>query len=64
MEDLARGKRNAVIVSSDIARPVEGDVALPILLNRLNRGGIPDEKILLIMGGGSHKPASGSSEGL
>jgi len=55
VEDLARGKRNAVVVSSDIARPVEGDVALPILLNRLNRGGIPDERILLIMGGGSHK---------
>ncbi len=55
LEDLARGKRNAVIVSSDITRPVEGDVALPILLNRLNRGGIPDERILLIMGGGSHK---------
>jgi nickel-dependent lactate racemase len=56
LEDLARGKGNAVIVSSDIARPVEGDVAVPILLNKLNRGGIPDEKILLIMGGGSHKP--------
>ena len=55
LEDLARGKRNAVIVSSDITRPVEGDVALPILLDRLNRGGIPDGKILLIMGGGSHK---------
>ena len=55
LEELAKGKRNAVIVSSDITRPVEGDVALPILLNRLNQGGIPDERILLIMGGGSHK---------
>jgi len=55
LEDLARGKKNAVIVSSDVTRPVQGDVALPILLNRLNLGGIPDGRILLIMGGGSHK---------
>ncbi len=27
VEDIARGKRDVVIVSSDIARPVEGDVA-------------------------------------
>jgi len=55
LEKIAQGKRNAVIVSSDITRPVEGEVALPILLDRINQGGIPDEKILLVMGGGSHK---------
>ncbi len=55
LEELTKGKRNAVIVSSDVTRPVEGDVALPILLDRLNQGGIPDERILLILGGGSHK---------
>lgn len=56
LEEVARGKKNAVIVASDVTRPVQGDAALPILLNELNQAGIPDEKILLVMGGGSHQP--------
>lgn len=55
LEEIAKGKTNAVIVASDITRPVQGDVALPILINGLNRAGISDDKILLIMGGGSHR---------
>jgi nickel-dependent lactate racemase len=56
LEEMAKGKKNAVIIASDVTRPVQGEIALPLVLNALNRGGIPDGRILLIMGGGSHQP--------
>jgi len=56
LEQLARGKKNAVIIASDVTRPVRGEEAIPLLLNILNRAGIPDRQIQLIMGGGSHVP--------
>lgn len=54
LEEIAKGKKKPVIIASDITRPVQGEVALPLVLNILNRTGIPDKDILLIMGGGSH----------
>ncbi len=56
LEDLARGKKNAVIIASDITRPVQGEIALPLILNSLNRAGMTDQHMVLIMGGGSHRP--------
>jgi len=56
LEEIARGKKNAVIIASDVTRPVQGEIALPLLLNSLNRAGIADKSILLVMGGGSHQP--------
>jgi len=56
LEEIAKGKKNAVVIASDVTRPVQGETVLPLLLDSLNRGGIPDANILLIMGGGSHKP--------
>lgn len=53
---LARGKKNAVIIASDVTRPVRGEEAIPLLLDSLNRAGIADRQILVIMGGGSHVP--------
>lgn len=56
LEEIARGRKNAVIIASDVTRPVQGEVVLPLLLNALNQAGLPDKNILLIMGGGSHQP--------
>ncbi|MBI5968027.1 MAG: nickel-dependent lactate racemase [Deltaproteobacteria bacterium] len=55
LQEIARGKKNAVVIASDVTRPVQGEIALPLILNSLNRGGIADENILLIMGGGTHQ---------
>ncbi len=55
LEEIARGKKSAVIIAGDVTRPTQGEVALPMILGELNRGGIKDENILLIMGGGSHQ---------
>ncbi len=56
LEELARGKKNAVLITCDITRPARWEVALPLVLDTLNRAGIDDDRILLIMGGGSHLP--------
>ena len=55
LEEIGTGKKSAVIIASDITRPVQGEAALPLILNALNQAGIPDRNILLIMGGGSHQ---------
>jgi nickel-dependent lactate racemase len=56
LEEMATERKNAVIIASDVTRPVQGEIALPLMLNCLNHAGIPDNRILLIMGGGSHQP--------
>lgn len=56
LQEIAGGKRNVVIIASDITRPVQGETALPLILNSLNDAGVSDSHILLIMGGGSHQP--------
>jgi nickel-dependent lactate racemase len=56
LEEMAKGRRNAVLIAGDVTRPVQGEVAIPLILNSLNRGGIADKDILLIMGGGTHQP--------
>jgi len=41
LRELARGRRNAVIVVSDRTRPVPNALLLPPLLAELHAGGIP-----------------------
>nr|MDO8081559.1 nickel-dependent lactate racemase [Candidatus Freyarchaeota archaeon] len=53
--DIARRKRNAVIISDDKARPTPSYLIIPALLDELNRAGIPDEKITVIIGRGLHE---------
>ena len=56
LRDLAKGKKNAVLITCDLTRPARWEVALPLVLDTLNQAGIDDDHILLIMGGGSHLP--------
>lgn len=55
LEELAKGKKRAVIIAGDVTRPAQGEVALPLILNTINKAGIADQDILLIMGGGTHQ---------
>lgn len=55
LERLAEGKHNAVIVTSDITRPMPSYKVLPSVLERLNRAGIPDEQITVVFAVGSHR---------
>ena len=56
LETLARGRRNACVVVSDITRPVPHDIILPPLLECLERGGLLPEDITLLVATGLHAP--------
>lgn len=56
LEELASGKKDAVIVIDDISRPTRADKILEIILEKLNASGIPDEKITIIFALGGHRP--------
>ena len=56
---LARGRRDACVVISDITRPVPNKVILPPLLATLEEAGIPREKITILIATGMHRPNEG-----
>ncbi|MCG3196492.1 MAG: Lactate racemase [bacterium] len=55
LSSLASGRRNAVIVISDITRPVPNSTLLPPILETLETSGIPRERILILIGTGMHR---------
>ncbi|MBM4080726.1 MAG: nickel-dependent lactate racemase [Planctomycetes bacterium] len=57
--DLARGKRTACVVVSDVTRPVPNRDILPPLLAALERSGIKREAITLLVATGLHRPNEG-----
>lgn len=56
LHTLARGRRNACVVVSDITRPVPHDIILPPLLECLEQSGIGPEDITLLVATGLHAP--------
>ncbi len=60
LQELARGKKDAVIVVSDITRPVPNTLLLPVIIRHLEQGGIPAEKITILVATGIHRPNEGA----
>ncbi len=58
LHELAGGKRDAIIVTSDITRPTKDHVIVPVILDELNHAGIPDNKIKVIIARGQHRKMS------
>lgn len=58
--ELARGKADAVIVISDITRPVPNALLLPIIIRQLEAAGIPADKITILIATGIHRPNEGA----
>jgi nickel-dependent lactate racemase len=56
IEELAARASRAVIIFDDITRPTPTHLAFPEVLNRLNRGGIPDHQIVALCATGTHRP--------
>lgn len=55
LSHLAKGRKNAVIVTYDYTRPQNvPKYVVPAILEELNAAGLKDEQITLVMGGGSH----------
>lgn len=57
LEELVRGKKNIVIISSDHTRPVPSKIITPILLRRI-RSSQPDANIKILVAAGFHRPSS------
>jgi nickel-dependent lactate racemase len=54
IEDLARPGMEVVLLFDDLQRPTPAHLALPQIMNRLNRAGIPDKRICGICAVGTH----------
>ena len=53
-----RGSARAVIAVTDLTRASPDDVLVPPLLDQLNVGGIPDERITVLVAVGLHRPTT------
>jgi nickel-dependent lactate racemase len=56
LRELARGRRDAVIVVDDLSRPTPAARLLPLILEELAAGGIGHENVRVIMGIAGHRP--------
>lgn len=54
LEELARGKRSAVVITSDHTRPVPSRTIMPRILERLRKGS-PDISITILVATGFHR---------
>jgi lactate racemase len=59
LSELAKGRRSACIVISDITRPVPNRVILNPVLETLEKSGIPRDKITILIATGLHRPNEG-----
>ena len=59
LRDIAKGRKNACVVISDITRPVPNKVILPPLLETLELSGIPRDQITILIATGMHRPNLG-----
>lgn len=60
LAELAKGRRDACILICDITRPVPNEVILRPVLETLEAGGIPRERILILNATGLHRPNLGA----
>jgi len=59
LSQLASEKKSACVVICDITRPVPNQILLPPILSSLGIGGIPREKITILIATGIHRPNLG-----
>ena len=56
IEQLARGKKDAVIIVDDLSRPTPAHLIIPHIISEMKAGGIKEESIKFVVGGGAHRP--------
>jgi len=59
LSEIARNRSSAVVVISDITRPVPNPLILPPILETLEQAGIPRNQITILIGTGIHRPNLG-----
>lgn len=60
LQQLAQGKKDAIIVISDITRPVPNALLLPAITAQLEAAGIERERITILIATGIHRPNEGA----
>lgn len=55
LAELAAGRRDAVIVVSDLTRPVPNALLLPPVLTTLQQAGLPPERVRILVATGLHR---------
>ncbi len=58
LREIARGRKNACVVISDITRPAPNRVILPPILKSLEEAGIPAAAITILIATGIHRPST------
>lgn len=58
LSELARGKKNIVLLASDHTRPVPSRVIFPLMIEEIRRGN-PDAKVTIVISTGCHRPTTG-----
>ncbi len=56
LSELAKGKKNAVIVVDDMTRTTQASKILPIVFEELQPANIPDDNITILLAIGAHRP--------
>ncbi len=59
LSEVAKGRKDACIVISDVTRPVPNKIILPPLLRTLEESGIARENITILIATGMHRPNLG-----
>lgn len=57
LEEMAAGKRNIVIISSDHTRPLPSRITMPILLRRI-RSAAPEARVRILVATGMHRAST------
>jgi len=60
LRELAAGRTDAVIVISDVTRPVPNTLLLPLIIAELEAAGIPGAAITILIATGIHRPNEGA----
>ena len=58
LADIARGRKNACVVISDITRPSPNQLILPPILETLEAAGIPRSAVTILIATGIHRPST------
>jgi nickel-dependent lactate racemase len=59
LTEIAKSRRSACIVISDMTRPVPNKLLLPPILRAIEKGGVPREGIAILIATGTHRPNEG-----
>jgi lactate racemase len=58
LADIARGRKNACVVISDITRPAPNHLILPPILETIEAAGIPRSAVTILIATGIHRPST------